>query len=884
MKNVWGIFCRDVQKITASVVSVVVIIGLSLVPCLYAWFNIMSNADPYGPASTSNIKVVVANEDEGCELLGLHLSIGELVVEGIAGNDQMGWCFADSREEAMAGLYAGDYYAALIVPDDFTANFLSIIDGELVHPEVEYYENEKKNAIAPKITNKAKTAVQDQINGTIVEKVADAIKTVSSVFRAMGLEPDEIGDALTEKMDSACEKLDNTRKLVRSAKRLAVETTELLDVATITLDDAGQVMVDAGAVSHQLGNTADAVYDSSVTAQENIYQALDDIDKNVEELIALLGGWAGDPNIQNQLYDLLTQAQTSLDDFSARTYQLPDLDAAAMGAYIASLNALVPSIDSPDARTQFSSEAAALITEISTADEMLSAAQSALPNAVEQAYNVYLLISQGVEDITAELDALSAQLASALMSAYLSDAYAYLDALYAAPDNSDYALYLYDELSARAQDIAAIQPDASAALSDMYACIQSASQQVAQYTDSQGFYDQTLQMLDSIEQMLTNMQNMDGISAALQKQLGNMILRVQELREQIVQSSDPANAAGFIQQAEALRASLREAALTLNNAVNQQIQNAALDTQEVLYSIESVMQGAAQSASNMAGTVQRYAVAMSDLGLTLDEAAALTDEVYDYVLGMAEDVRRMVDSEAFRQLVDVLENNPEGLADYLVSPVDMRTVIVYEIADYGSAMSPYYIMLALFVGSLLTAAMIKAQIPYPEYQDIPQIQRYFGRLLLFLCIGLFQALVTSLGCLFYVRIQCVSPALFVLGCMLISFNFVMMNYSLLYALDNIGLGASVIIMVIQVAGSGGSYPIHVLPKVFQLMYPFMPFHYGMDLVRETIGGFYEGTYLRCALILLGMGVVFFLIGVTLYRPAKRLNEIIAKSKEESGVM
>ena len=116
MKNIFGIFRCDVRRITASVVSVIVIIGLCLVPCLYAWFNIMSNADPYGPASTSNIKVVVANEDEGSELLGLHFNIGDMVVDGISANDQMGWCFVDTREEAMDGLYAGDYYAALMVP------------------------------------------------------------------------------------------------------------------------------------------------------------------------------------------------------------------------------------------------------------------------------------------------------------------------------------------------------------------------------------------------------------------------------------------------------------------------------------------------------------------------------------------------------------------------------------------------------------------------------------------------------------------------------------------------------------------------------------------------------------------------------------------------
>ena len=111
-----------------------------------------------------------------------------------------------------------------------------------------------------------------------------------------------------------------------------------------------------------------------------------------------------------------------------------------------------------------------------------------------------------------------------------------------------------------------------------------------------------------------------------------------------------------------------------------------------------------------------------------------------------------------------------------------------------------------------------------------------------------------------------------------------MNYALVYSLDNVGLAASVIIMVLQVAGSGGSYPIDVLPQLFRRLYPFMPFHYGMDMLRETIGGMYGRTYLRCALILLGMCVLFTVFGLLVYYPARKLNAAIAASKETSGIM
>lgn len=883
MKNIWGIFCRDIEKLTESVVPVIVIIGLCLVPCLYAWFNIMSNADPYGPASTSNIKVVVATEDKGSELMGLELNIGEMVIDGIKGNDQMGWCFVDTREEAMDGLYAGDYYAALIVPKDFTKNFLSILDGDLVHPEVEYYENEKKNAIAPKITNKAKTAVQEQINSTIVSKVADSLKTISSIFNALGLDSDDIADGLTEKMDSACEKLDTMRKLMRSVKVLAADTQNLLEVGAITLDDAGQVMIDGGAVSHQAGITAGTIYDSSVTSEQNILNALNDIDQNLADTINLFGAWAGDPQFADNVAGYLDSASDALYYAESLGADLSSVDFGTVQDNISSMRSLLNNTTDDAFSQEYLNYSGPTVTALNTYSADANTAANAIANALNYANAVYNDLASGI-DPSADFNALGNELSMANTYTDMSYELSLYDTAvieYNAGRPSSAMSYIND-LSLMLDSKYSLISEAAGYIDSAYNDVAAAQQLVYDYQDKRAFYQQTLDMIDANIDALVSLKAV--APATSQAQIDNIIASLETLRKNVADSGDPANADSFIAQANEIRQQLREAALSLNSNVNGMIQDAAQQTQETMASMEELMIAGADGAVSLADTMQRFAGAMASSQLTIDEAIELSDQVYDYVKSVADDVRRMVNSEAFHQMMDVLENNPDGLADYLVSPVDMRTVIVYEIADYGSAMSPYYIMLALFVGSLLSVAMIKPLVPYPEFANVPQIQKYFGRLLLFLFIGMFQALVTSLGCLFYVKIQCLNPFLFVLGCMIISLNFMMMNYSFSYALDNVGLAASVIIMVIQVAGSGGSYPIHVLPQIFQDLYAFMPFHYGMDLVRECVGGFYQGTYLKCVLILLLMCVIFFIIGITLYYPAKKLNEIIAKSKEASGVM
>ncbi len=206
------------------------------------------------------------------------------------------------------------------------------------------------------------------------------------------------------------------------------------------------------------------------------------------------------------------------------------------------------------------------------------------------------------------------------------------------------------------------------------------------------------------------------------------------------------------------------------------------------------------------------------------------------------------------------------MADYLSSPVQLNTEIIYEIKDYGAAMSPYYVMLALFVGSLLTAVMLKVPVTQPEFAGCRAVERYFGRFSHLLPDGHGPGAGDGL------RVPVLrgdgdgGAGAVRAGLLPVLAELRHMNYALVYALDNVGMALSVIIMVIQVAGSGGSFPVHVLPQLFQTLYPFMPFHYGMDMMRETVGGMYDDTYLRCALVLLGMCALFTVFGLLVYTP------------------
>lgn len=704
MRKVFSVFRSDWRRLTASVVTVVVIIGLCLVPCLYAWFNIFSNWDPYGTSATSNIHIAVASEDEGRDILGVKLNIGDMVIDALHSNDQMGWQFLDTREEALAGVESGEYYAALIMPTDLTSDFVSILEGDLRHPQIQYYENEKKNAIAPKITNKAKTAVQDEINATVVETVTNAVTTVSSVCRALGLDADDVSQGVIEKLSSAQDSLRTLEETLTAMQTLADQT---------------------------------------------------------DSILACAGVVAGD------------------------------------------LDSIVSGND-------------------------LSGIQDALDRGIGRLNETEAEIARQLEDIDAQIDVIADDIAAAVGTA---------------------------------EDVAGFLA---------------------------GPAQQLDQRLAEQQQRLEKLRDFAAGYPAVQERLGNAIYRIGELRDLLKTLEDPGQLETWRQEVQAkvdeLRQELREAALRISGSVNQRLEELNRDVTEKLQTLQSVFDSVSGNLSALGDKLSRYQEAIQSTGTTLSGAIQLSSTLRGDLGQLAQDMDRIVTSDGFRRFVEVLENDPEGLADYLSDPVSMETVPVYEITTYGSAMAPYYIMLALFVGSLLTATMLHVNAPMPELFRLRPWQRFFGRYQLFFLIGMIQALVTGLGCVYYIGMQCLHPGLFLLACCVCSLNFTMMNYALVYALDNIGMAASVIIMVIQVAGSGGVYPIDVLPGIFQTLYKFMPFHYGMDMLRETIAGRYENVYWKNLAVMAAMCVLFAVLGMVLYYPARPLNRLIARSKEKSGIM
>ena len=176
MKNIWKIFTKDVKQLVKQPFALIIIIGLCVIPSLYAWFNIFANWDPY--ANTGGIPVAVVSLDQDYTLKdGSVVNMGESVLESLHSNTSVKWIFPDTEEEAEEGVESGKYYAAIVITDKFTYSMYNVFKENFKNPTITYYENEKRNAVATKITDTAVSTVKQSINEKFIEVVASTIFT-----------------------------------------------------------------------------------------------------------------------------------------------------------------------------------------------------------------------------------------------------------------------------------------------------------------------------------------------------------------------------------------------------------------------------------------------------------------------------------------------------------------------------------------------------------------------------------------------------------------------------------------------------------------------------------------------------------------------------------
>ena len=345
MRKIAKLFSLEMRALFSNVVTVIITIGLALMPSLFTWYNVLSCWDVFD--NTGDLSVAVASDDEGfsSDLFPLKVNVGEQVISALRANDQINWVFTTS-DDAIDGTKSGRYYAAVVIPEGFSRAMLTFYQDDATSAPLVYYTNEKKNAIAPKITSQGADTVSYQVNEVFAETLADiSLSIAQSVSQYMDNADvqSRIAD-LAQDIDDMGGRVDKTTSVMKLYAKLADSSLAVLDGTSDLVSQAYSSAQDVqGIVSGGLTDAQDTV--------SALNSALDDmiaaIQASIDSLSSIDPGVPGEgqlPNAQetadalrdqaNHLGEQIEQYQTMRD---ALAEQDPEGNAVAIAALDASI-------------------------------------------------------------------------------------------------------------------------------------------------------------------------------------------------------------------------------------------------------------------------------------------------------------------------------------------------------------------------------------------------------------------------------------------------------------------------------------------------------------------------------------------------------------------
>ncbi|EJP82429.1 YhgE/Pip domain-containing protein [Bacillus cereus] len=980
MKQIWRIYKTDLRNVAKHWAAIVIVLGLMILPSLYAWFNIKASWDPYG--NTKGIQIAVSNQDVGSNLRGKDINIGEEIVDSLKKNKNFGWKFVDEKQ-AIYGVERGDYSASITIPKDFSEKIATVLNENPQKPELDYYVNEKVNAIAPKITAKGASGLTEEVSKNFV-KTANG--EIFKIFNDLGIDL-ETNLPSIEKVKDLVFKLEaqfpEMNTLVDKALDDATRAEDVVKVAQKELPVVESVMNDG---QEALGNL-DKFFARN---DETLKRAPGTIKNN---LIVMQQGLDSAAAITDFLKNPSVDFNLALPDPS----KLPELP-----------NVTIPQIPTLPELPQVNGEGYKNIAK--NIDQTVNNVFSSIRVGTTYAQGVINGLQNGnfdPEKAKQDLNKVSENLQGRADSvSYLIDIFTKFKEFAPTDSGKDFFQKRIDKLTnlksaienanGGVKDIANIigtgqevKQDARDAANKKLDAINSlVNQTEADYNAT--FVADFEKAVSTAEQLKNKGENVKEDAQQLRGNLNQDINKANEILNNGRENYDQA-----VTNYAKLKTNLEKAREDLNNKgvngldstkvalndLNGQFKagwNLVNDMIPVLESTNKVL-GDVNSDKNLNGTIAKLNKAkdglqkgmdLTDKGIdainkgqkpaadviesinqvsknvsgqigdilakydseitpNFNAAIARTKEMSkntSQILGEADkklpDVKKLLEDsskglvdgqkkiadikaempatekkikeladkirdfeseEDIKDIIRLLKNDVEKQSDYFANPVNLKENKLFAMPNYGSAMSPFYTVLALWVGALLMVSLLTVEV-HEEGANYKSHEVYFGRLLTFLTIGLSQAFIVSMGDIFLLGTYVVDKFWFVLFSLFIGGVFVCIVYSLVSIFGNVGKSMAIILLVLQVAGSGGTFPIQMTPPFFQAIYPFLPFTYAISAIRETVGGMLWDIVTRDLLVLSAFVVIMVVAALLLKTPINKSSEKFVENAKGSKII
>ena len=322
-------------------------------------------------------------------------------------------------------------------------------------------------------------------------------------------------------------------------------------------------------------------------------------------------------------------------------------------------------------------------------------------------------------------------------------------------------------------------------------------------------------------------------------------------------------------------------AQTLMPQLNQSLDSLA----SLSGSLSSTLDGVEPTVEQMKSILNQLNSSLKDSASALGQTKEVLKRVDESLASVQDDLGALQSSQMYQKLTSLEWIDADSIAGFMSSPVSVQSKVLYDVENYGSGMTPFYTNLALWVGGLILVSILKQEVDKDEtISRFTPTTAYFGRWMLFVVVGLIQGFIVCMGDLLLLKVQCVHPVAFVCAGMLCSFVYVNLIYAMALTFKHIGKALAVVLVILQIPGSSGTYPIEMTPVFFQRLHPLLPFSYGIGAMRECIAGFYKNNYAKNLLTLLLFLLLAFFIGLLLRPLLMNLNHLFDKRLAETDLM
>lgn len=940
MKKILYIARTDIKNIVTNPAAIIVIAALAFLPSLYAWLNIAASWDPY--ANTQGVSVAVVSLDEGAEIQDEEINIGDEIVVSLTKNDKLGWQFV-SEDDAIDGVKSGEYYAAIVIPRDFSEKLTSVISDDIQKPRLEYYINEKVNAISPKVTGSGASAIVENIRANFVEEANQAVMTI---FNTLGIELEEnhvdienmrdklfeLEEALPDlqaqlrlaqrdldladfSIDKAHDGLDRINDIDDRAKRLNNDLERVLkesqDSVDSTIESITKKLKSSQDTFRKIPDSTSEIakkgedLDSLIASLHERQDGLDDVSQRVNEIYEFLKeydqNWKDSSTIV-EMMGRLKENEQSLRNTSQELQQIIDKFQNGGHPTVEQLGNIRDRVQGMIENTDkiIADYNDVILPRLKELAQSFKDRANSIDNIINLNNQAIALIDEllaggdpannaGILD---QLDKIAQQIGGIIGAdtSFIQDAIKGVqqgttEGLKLAKEQLELSnnslRKLQDRLNAFEKDVERLDER----MQDAFKRIQEAQQDllhaVRLLEDAAQNPEGSIKALEAAVSLLNSsadaMQNMyDGLGRFQDfvdsDTVTNEINRLLDFRNKLENTKDSLD--NMIDRIENTKDSGRkvldnidESAMNMVNSLQDMIDyinnelgpkykdltNSGIDT---LHDITKVLNDVNGKIPKVRDGLEKIRDGVGVGQEKLDYINEHFPEAAEAIENAADRIREIEEKGDLDDFINMLRNDPSRVSDFFAEPVILDEHKLYPIPNYGSAMNPFYTTLSLWVGALLMVSSLKVDVERKE--RFKSYQTYFGRLITFLMIGIAQSFIVAMGDIFILKAFVVDKLFFVIFAIIISISFVTIVYTFVSVFGNTGKVLAIILMVMQLGGSGGTFPIQMAPEFFQRIHAFLPFTHAISLLREAVGG----TVWSVAAVHIAYLIVYMLLAIT----------------------